>query len=450
MHQTKPGTGCDWLFMRHADYGRNAHYRRTLVSRALHSTSDAAVASDVVELALRLVSVPSMSGAEGPAAAALAEILAERDFSVQVDDYGNVIGTLEFGPGPTILFDGHLDTVPVVDAGDWIHDPFGEVADGKLFGLGAVDLKGPLAACVHGISKLRGSHSVGTAVVSGSVNEELAEGSALIHVAERVRPDAVVICEPSGGRLITSQRGRAEIKVEVRGESCHSAYPEAGRNAAEAMVDVIRGLRVLPMPEHASLGPAALVVTDVVSRPYPSMSVVPDRCIASFDRRTLPGESMEAVIQPIQTVCDDVAAIHGVMIDAHVAEIELTTYTEAVVSVVKFAPAWVLAPDTPIVVAAAAGLGRENLPVQLGHYAFCTNGSGSAGTLGIPTIGFGPGAEARAHTADESIDVEELFAGARGYEALARALTGMTPEGVATSKAAALTAVGSPKTLEMD
>jgi putative selenium metabolism hydrolase len=368
-----------------------------------------------------------LSGDEGGAAAVLGEELAALGFTTETDEYGNVIGTLEFGRGPTILFDAHLDTVPVSDADRWAHNPGGELTDGRLFGRGAVDTKGPLAACVHGIAALRGHHGAGRVVVSGTVAEELVEGPVLERVVQRVQPDAVVICEPSGGRLMTGQRGRAEITIEVHGQSCHSAYPQAGQNAVEAMADVIVGLRTLPLPTHPQLGPAILVLTDIISRPHPGLSVVPGGCIATFDRRTLPGETSDDVLIPVRALARELSATHGARAEVRIAVDELTTYTGAALHAPNFAPAWVISRDTPLVSTALAGLRSAGVPTDLGHYAFCTNGSGSAGTLGIPTVGFGPGREDAAHTTDESITVHDLLTGARGYTALARALTSLTP-----------------------
>jgi acetylornithine deacetylase/succinyl-diaminopimelate desuccinylase-like protein len=116
---------------------------------------------------------------------------------------------------------------------------------------------------------------------------------------------------------------------------------------------------------------------------------------------------------------------------------ELTTYTGATLHAPNFAPAWITPRDTPLVSAALAGLRSAGGPADLGHYAFCTNGSGSAGVLGIPTLGFGPGQEDAAHTTDESIVVHDLLAGARSYSALARALTSLTLEDIRTTPAGA-------------
>jgi putative selenium metabolism hydrolase len=398
---------------------------------------DAAAADAVTELALRLVAKNSLSGDEGGAAEVLGDELTRLGFATETDEYGNVIGTLEFGPGPTILFDAHLDTVPVSDADRWAHDPGGELADGRLFGRGAVDTKGPLAACVRGVAALRGHHGAGRVVVSGTVAEELVEGPVLQRVAQRIQPDAVVICEPSGGSIMIGQRGRAEIIVEVQGESCHSAYPQAGSNAVEVMADLIVALRTLPLPTHPQLGPAILVLTDVLSRPYPSLSVVPGGCVATFDRRTLPGETADDVLAPIDALARELSASYGAQAQAHIAVDKLTTYTGAELHAPNFAPAWITPRDAPLVTAAVAGLQAAGMPAELRHYAFCTNGSGSAGVLGIPTLGFGPGREDAAHTTDESITIQDLLAGAQSYTALARALTSLTPEDIRTMPASA-------------
>jgi putative selenium metabolism hydrolase len=381
----------------------------------------------ITDLALRLVAAKSMSCDEGSAAAVLTNELAELGFSTETDEYGDVIGTLEFGPGPTILFDAHLDTVPASDSDRWVHDPGGELADGRLFGRGAVDTKGPMAACVHGLAALRGHHSAGRVVVAGTVAEELVEGPVLQRVAQRIQPDAVVICEPSGGRLMIGQRGRAEITIEVLGQSCHSAYPEAGRNAVEAMADLIRALQQVELPAHPVLGPAILVLTDIMSRPYPSLSVVPDLCRATFDRRTLPGETVHDVLFPIRTLAEEISAVHGVRAEVSIAVDDLTTYTGATLHAPNFAPAWITPSDTLLVSAALDSLRSAGQLAEIAHFAFCTNGSGSAGTLGIPTLGFGPGQEDAAHTTDESISVVELAAGSRGYTAIAQALTALDP-----------------------
>lgn len=373
-------------------------------------------------LALRLVATSSLSGDEGAVAAIVAEELERLGFAVRVDRLGNVTGTLDAGPGPCVLLDSHMDTVGVTDASAWSRSPAGEIVDGRLYGRGAMDMKGQLAAAIHGVASLRGTLSAGRIVVSASVAEELAEGPALSELCEHVRPDRVIVCESTELRVATAQRGRAEILIQVEGVPSHSARPELGLNAAEAMVDVIRACREIELPRHDVLGEGILVLTDVMSRPYPGLSVVPDQCRATFDRRTLPGEDEQDVLEPVREALARALAPHGASGSATIAVDRYETYTGAAMEAPNFAPAWEVPVDAPIVQSALAALRAVGLPAVTSQWAFCTNGSGSAGRLGIPTIGYGPGDEGQAHRVDEHIALSDLHAGARGYAAISAAL----------------------------
>jgi putative selenium metabolism hydrolase len=374
---------------------------------------------EVAGFALELVRTASPSGQEGAVAGLVGREMDRLGYEVEVDGLGNVLGTLRLGPGPTVLLDSHMDTVGVTDASAWSRDPRGEVVDGRLFGRGAMDMKGPLAAAVHGVAALRGEGR-GTVVVCASVAEELVEGVALARVAERVRPDRVVICEATGLRVAHGQRGRAEIRLEVRGRPTHSSRPEHGVNAVDAMVGVLAPLRELPMPgPHRGLGAAILVTTDIASRPYPALSVVPDYCVATLDRRTLPGERAEDVLAPVRAAAEAALDGTGAEVRAAIAEDDFATYTGERVVAPNFAPAWYRDASDPIVRAALAALAEAGLPARRTTYAFCTNGSG---TLGIDTIGYGPGEEELAHRVDEHVPLADLAAAARGYAAIVHTL----------------------------
>lgn len=379
-------------------------------------------AGELVDFTLRLVREPSPSGTEGAVARIVAAEMERLGFVVETDDWGNVVGTIDAGPGPCLLFDAHIDTVGVSNPDDWSRNPWGEVMGDRLYGRGSMDMKGPLAAAVYGIASLRGSLRRGRVVVSATVAEELVEGPALEHVAKRVKPDAVVICEATGLTVARGQRGRAEIRVEVNGRPTHSSRPEFGINAAEAMADVIVALRELEPTQHPVLGKGILVLTDILSEPYPGLSVVPHRCVATFDRRTLPGETEESILAPIRERMDRALARTGATGSATIAVDDFESYTGARVEAPNFAPAWFFPDDHPLVAGALAALQEAGVPTRLGHYAFCTNGSGTAGRLGIPTIGFGPGDEEMAHRVDEYIEIAQLEAAARGYAAIARHL----------------------------
>lgn len=377
-------------------------------------------ADAVADFALRLVRTPSPSGREDGVARLVREEMARLGFEVRVDDWGNVVGSIETGPGPRVLLDAHMDTVGVTDPAAWTRDPWGERVGARLYGRGAADMKGPLAAAVYGLSTLVGTLDRGTAVFSASVAEELVEGPALRHVAEQVRPDYVIICEATSLRLARGQRGRAEVHIEVTGRPTHSSRPDLGVNAAEAMADIVVALRDLVPPRHPVLGAGILVLTDVKSEPYPGLSVVPDRCVATYDRRTLPGEGEGDALTPIRRTVDRVLAGSRATARVTIATDDFTTYTGRRVTAPNFAPAWFFDDDAEIVAAGAEGLVRAGLAPALGHYAFCTNGSATAGHLGIPTIGFGPGSEEAAHRVDEFVEVAELGAAARAYAEIVR------------------------------
>ena len=367
------------------------------------------------QFTLDLVRTPSPSGREGDVAVRVRAEMERLGYAVEVDELGDVVGTLDAGPGPCVLFDAHMDTVGVTDPAAWSADPAGELRDGRLYGRGSTDMKGPLAALVHGAAAA--ALSGGRVVVSASIAEEMIEGFATVAVARRVRPDVAVICEPSSRRVVIGQRGRAELVVEVGGRPSHSSRPDLGVNAVEAMADVLRAARALELPSHPALGRAILVPTDVISRPYPALSVLPDRCTVTFDRRTLPGESEEDVLEPLRAAVAAAVEPHGATGRVEIGVDRFDAYTGARVEAPNFAPAWYTGADAPVARTALDALGAE-----AGHWVFCTNGSGTA-ALGIPTIGYGPGDETLAHRVDEHISLDELYAGAHGYAALAAALT---------------------------
>jgi putative selenium metabolism hydrolase len=323
------------------------------------------VEAGVVRTALDLIAARSISGDEALAAAVFADALREFGAKVDVDGYGNVTGTWDFGPGPVVLFETHLDTVPVADADRWTRNPAGELADGIMFGRGAVDMKGPIAACLHGVASIRDSHREGRVVISGSVAEELVEGAAILGVLDTVRPDVVVICEPSQAKIAVGQRGRAEVVIEASGASAHSAYPQAGSNAADAIADLAAALRTLEFPTHPRLGHGLLVLTGLASEPFPSLSVVPDRCVATFDRRTLPGETLADVLDPIRVIAARVTAETGVRFDVQVAVDDVLTYGGERLVAPNFAPAWTTASDGSVVDSVIRGLRAAGVTTEV-------------------------------------------------------------------------------------
>ncbi|MDQ2745149.1 MAG: YgeY family selenium metabolism-linked hydrolase, partial [Chloroflexota bacterium] len=369
----------------------------------------------LADFTLRLIGERSPSGEESGVAKLVYTEMEQLGFDVRVDAWGNVIGTVEAGPGSTLLIDSHTDTVGVTEPGAWTRNPWGEIAGGRIYGRGSMDMKGPLAASVYGAAALQGRLTGGRVVVSASVAEEMVEGPALVEVARQVSPDYVIICEATSLRLARGQRGRAEIRVQTHGRPTHSSRPDLGVNAAEAMVDVAVRLRRIRPPDHPILREGILVLTDILSQPYPGLSVVPDACVATYDRRTLPGETEKDILAPVREAIQDALSGSEATGEAGIAEDDFETYTGVRVQAPNFAPAWFFGEDSEIVRRASAGLRRAGIEPILTHYAFCTNGSGTAGRMGIPTVGFGPGEETLAHRVDESIELDQLLRAARGY-----------------------------------
>ena len=384
---------------------------------------------EVIELCRQLIRHQSLSGDEAAVVGCLKEAFERLGFDgCTVDKYGNVIGEIRGKrPGRRVLLDGHIDTVPVGEPGRWQHDPFGgELADGRIYGRGASDMKGAVAAMAGAAAFFGGDTSrdfAGTVYVAGVVHEECFEGVAAREISRSIQPDVVVIGEASELNLKIGQRGRAEIVVETLGRPAHSANPQTGVNAVYHMARLIERLRSLPTPDHPILGPGILELTDIKSSPTPGASVVPSACRATYDRRLLVGEDREGVLAPLRAAIAELAAeIPEFKASATYAAGSERCYTGEVIAEERFFPGWLFAEDAPFVQQALTGLRGAGLKPKVTHYAFCTNGSHYAGEAGIATLGFGPSPENLAHTIDESIDIAQLLGAARGYYGILGAL----------------------------
>lgn len=387
--------------------------------------------SEVVSLCKAFISQRSYSGEEQDMARELQSYMEANGFVVHVDEYGNVIGTVTGDiPGPTILFDGHMDTVPVQGDQKWESDPFTpEIRDGKLYGRGTTDMKGAIAAMAVAISryaKATQGHFPGTLCLAGVVHEECFEGVAARKISEYVKPDYVVIGEASQLNVKIGQRGRAEIVVESFGKPCHSANPEKGINAVYKMAAAITALQKMPLTEHPVLGKGILELTDIISKPYPGASVVPEYCRATYDRRLLVGETKESVLAPIQKILDklmdeDPQASYTVSY----AVGKETCYTGTIIEGERFFPGWLFDEQDDYVQAVVNELRASGFTPIITNYNFCTNGSHYAGEKGIKTIGMGPSLENIAHTVNEYVEVEQLEKVTDCYYDIIKALTSL-------------------------
>lgn len=369
-----------------------------------------------------MLRIPSYSGEEGELVERIKKAFQELGYDdCFVDEYGNVIGYVKGNkPGPKILYDAHIDTVPVIDPTVWTQDPFGgNVVDGKMYGRGATDMKGALCAMMVAgafFSQDSGKDFAGEIYVAGVVHEECFEGVAARKISDKVKPDYVVIGEASELNLKIGQRGRAEIVVETFGKPAHSANPDKGINAVYQMAKVIERIRNLEMTHQEGLGYGILELTDIKSSPYPGASVVPDYCRVTYDRRLLVGETKEGVLKPIQDLLTQMEKEDPTLkAKVSYAVGKEKCYTGSDIEGERFFPGWLYDENDEFVQKAYKGLKIAGLEPEITQYSFCTNGSHYAGEAGIKTIGFGPSRENLAHTIDEHIELDSLFKALQGY-----------------------------------
>lgn len=378
----------------------------------------------------KALQTPSFSGREQQMAELMEENMRKLGFDeVEFDRLGNVVGTIHGKrPGKTILLDGHMDTVDVVDAAEWRHDPFGgEIDDGKIYGRGASDMKGSDCAMVMAAGRFAAQTKrefAGTICVSGSVHEECFEGVAPREITKNVHPDFVIVGEATSTSVKIGQRGRAEVVVETQGVSCHSSNPEKGVNAVYEMMAVIEEIRRIVPNEHPLLGRGILELTDIVSRPYPGASVVPAMCRATFDRRTLVGEDEAVILAQVNEAIARAQQKHpGLQARCYLATGEARCWTGQTIRAKRYFPAWAVEKDTELVQKALRGLEAAGIDAPLSHFSFCTNASHFCGEAGIPTIGYGPSLESLAHVRDEYIEISQLTKSCRGFASILAELT---------------------------
>ncbi len=377
---------------------------------------------DEIELTQRLVQTPGLSGAEGDVADRVEEAMNALGFRrVYRDALGNVIGFV--GPqaeATALLFDAHMDVVPV--AGEWRMDPYGgEIVDGRLYGRGSTDMKGALAAAICGAAAAAKSGRLSRQVaVSATVLEETLECAALAAVVESIRPEQVIICEPSNLTIKLGQKGRAEILLTIEGIPAHAAFPDRGKNPIQLAAEALEALKKIKFPKDPFIGEAILVATDIISDPYPSISLIPQQVTIRFDRRTIPGETEDVILNQILEALKN---IDDQAFSVSVTRDTVQAYTGKVIEAPRLFAAWKVEKDIPLVRAAEAGVTAAGLTPAFGFWGFCTNGSETAGKRNIPTIGLGPGIEDDAHIADESISIAELKKAKIAYEHLILHLT---------------------------
>jgi acetylornithine deacetylase/succinyl-diaminopimelate desuccinylase-like protein len=292
------------------------------------------------------------------------------------------------------------------------------VRDGKIWGRGATDIKGGLAALVCALGRLPRRSFAGTLIVSASIGEEHMEGAALRSVVAHTRPDFTMICEPTGCQLGIGQKGRTEIWIQVHGRPAHTSRPELGDNAIYRAVEMIPVLKGLPIHSDPILGNGVMELVEIISNPFPGECTVPYDCRMRYDRRLVSGETRDSLMREVRAALErfpswEVGFQPGI----------LNTYTGIELRGEHFYASWLHPEDSPWLVKCRKGLQKAGISPQTMIAPYCTNGSLTAGEFGIPTVIFGPSTISLAHVVDENVEIAELVHAYQGIQSLVQALS---------------------------
>jgi len=385
---------------------------------------------DIITFLREICAIPSMEGQLGEVGERVAEEMRRLKFDeVRFDKMGNILGRV--GHGPTVIvYDSHIDTVGIGDPNAWAWDPFkGKVEDGVLYARGACDEKGSTPGMIYGLALGRDlelfSEDDFTLYYFGNM-EEWCDGIApnsFVEVDPKVRPDFVVIGEPTKMQVYRGHKGRLELKMTARGKSAHAAANHLGDNAIYKMLPIIEAISHMEpqLGDHEFLGHGKITVTDIEVK-TPSINAVPDECTIYIDRRMTFGETraevhaqLEALIPPNQK---NQITLEALFYDE-------PSYTGFVLPVDKYFPAWAFEADHPLVTAGQAVRWAIGLPdAPSGKWGFSTNGIYWAGKAGIPCIGFAPGDELTAHTVEDSVPLADVVKATEFYALLPAFLKG--------------------------
>ena len=416
--------------------------------------------ADMTRFLRDLVKIPGESCGEKGHVMRIKEEMEKLGFDkVQIDPMGNILGFM--GSGQTLIgFDAHIDTVGIGNRDNWEFDPYeGYETDSEIGGRGPSDQMGGIVSAVYGAKIMKDLGLLNDkfqVVVTGTVQEEDCDGLCwqyIIH-EDKIRPEFVVSTEPTDGGIYRGQRGRMEIRVDVKGISCHGSAPERGDNAIYKMADILQDIRALnendaadetqikglvkmldekynPEWQEARFLGRGTVTTSEIFFTSPSRCAVADSCSVSLDRRMTAGETWESCLDEIRALPS--VKKYGDDVKVSMYEYSRPSWTELVYPIECYFPTWVIPKDHKVTKAledAYKGLyGEErqgnDVTSQLrksrpltDKWTFSTNGVTIMGRNNIPCIGFGPGAEAQAHAPNERTWKDDLVRCAAVYAAL--------------------------------
>jgi acetylornithine deacetylase/succinyl-diaminopimelate desuccinylase len=379
------------------------------------AAAEAVDAGELLEIARALIAARSENpgGTEDAAAEVARTFLTELGASPETirGDAGrpSVMATIGPDDGPTLAWNGHLDTVPAGSLDTWSVDPFaGEVIDGRLIGRGACDMKGAIAAALAAVAAIRraGVELRGAFTFHLAADEELSglHGTKVLLDRGLLTQGAAIVGEPTDLHIGLAERGGAWITATAYGAAAHGSQPDRGVNAITSMARFLLRLpEVVPAAVHPLCGRATVNAAIIEGGSAPN--VVPDRCAVDIDRRILPGESdPEAVLAPFRVLSEDLRREHP---EVDVRS-EIREWTEA-----AEAPG-----DSSIAEASRVATAAEGVAASDVGFTGITDARYYINDAAIPTVILGPGSLSVAHTADEWVAVEELVTAARIYARL--------------------------------
>ena len=402
----------------------NAMYDRILQAAQLNTPA-------VTQFLRDLIAIKSTSSREEQVIHRIKDEMERCRFDeVIIDPMGNILGRIGSGKH-VIAFDAHVDTVDVGNPANWTVDPFkGDVRDGIIYGRGACDMKGAMASIVHGgkLMKELGLEGDYTLYVVGSVQEEDCDGLCWQYIIkeDKLRPEAVVITEPTNLGIYRGHRGRMEIEVRTTGISCHGSAPERGVNAVYKMAPIIHDIERLNdrLTGEPFLGKGTVTISEIRST-SPSLCAVADSSSIHLDRRLAAKDTMDSAVREIQQL----ESVRAAGAEVVVLDYAVPSWKGLVYPTKKYYPTWLLPENHPLFdcgVKTYRNLFGEQPAV--GRWVFSTNGVAVMGMLGIPCIGFGPGNEIYAHMATEQIPVEQLVKASAWYAAFPAMYLKSSPE----------------------
>jgi len=380
----------------------------------------------------KLIRVPGFSRGERERVKLLKRLCKEAGMEdLRIDGLGSLLGRVGPRPGEGVkklVFDAHIDTVGVGDPAQWTFPPHsGAIEGGLVRGRGASDQLGGAASMITAARILKDAAYAGACSVwfSFTVIEEDCDGLCWKHLIEEELfvPDYLVSTEPTSCRLYRGHRGRMEIRIDIKGVSCHGSAPERGESAAYKAARAALAIEslnsLLKSDDDGFLGKGTITVSRIDVR-GPSQCAVPDQAMLYCDRRLTWGEDDKLAIAQVEE------ALRGAGVDKFAVvmpEFDLPAYTGKVYPQELYFPTWKIPADHPLTLAgveAYSGLYGEKPVVD--KWTFSTNCVAVCGRHGIPCVGFGPGDESQAHAPNEINRIDDLEKASAFYAALPYAL----------------------------